>query len=301
MTPLAPLADQARRQLAAVLRSKVAGDDARAKAERIWGAEGPRWFGPDDPIWRVHADAAMFPAGIRALLLQSLHPLAMAGVAGHSGYKGDPWGRLQRTSEFLATTTFGTVEHAQEQIARVRSIHDRVRGKTADGRPYAASDPHLLTWVHVTEADSFLTAYQRYAVEPLTAAEADRYVEQTGVVARELGVPDPPTTVAGLQACIEAYRPELESTEAAREAARFLLVHPPLPPAARPGYAALAAGAVAMLPWWARLPLRLPWLPVTERLVGRPLGGLATATVRWAMSDATDERRRAAQQRGASA
>jgi uncharacterized protein (DUF2236 family) len=301
MTPLAPVADQARRQLAAVLRSKVAGDDARAKAERIWGAEGPRWFTPDDPIWRVHADAAMFPGGIRALLLQSLHPLAMAGVAGHSGYKGDPWGRLQRTSEFLATTTFGTVEHAQEQIARVRSIHDRVRGKAADGRPYSAADPHLLTWVHVTEADSFLTAYQRYAVEPLTAVEADRYVEQSGVVARELGVPDPPTTVAGLRACIEGYRPELESTEAAREAARFLLVHPPLPLAARPGYAALAAGAVAMLPRWARLPLRLPWLPVTERLVGRPLGGLATSTVRWAMSDATDERRRAALQRGASA
>ena len=300
MTPLAPVADQARRQLAAVLRSKVAGDDARAKAERIWGAEGPRWFTPDDPIWRVHADAAMFPAGIRALLLQSLHPLAMAGVAGHSGYKGDPWGRLQRTSEFLATTTFGTVEHAQEQIARVRSIHDRVRGKAADGRPYSAADPHLLTWVHVTEADSFLTAYQRYAVEPLTAAEADRYVEQSGVVARELGVPDPPTTVAGLRSCIEGYRPELESTEAAREAARFLLVHPPLPLAARPGYAALAAGAVAMLPRWARLPLRLPWLPVTERLVGRPLGGLATSTVRWAMSDATDERRRAALQRGTS-
>jgi uncharacterized protein (DUF2236 family) len=301
MTPLAPVADQARRQLAAVLRSKVAGDDARAKAERIWGAEGPRWFTPDDPIWRVHADAAMFPGGIRALLLQSLHPLAMAGVAGHSGYKGDPWGRLQRTSEFLATTTFGTVEHAQEQIARVRSIHDRVRGKAADGRPYSAADPHLLTWVHVTEADSFLTAYQRYAVEPLTAVEADRYVEQSGVVARELGVPDPPTTVAGLRACIEGYRPELESTEAAREAARFLLVHPPLPLAARPGYAALAAGAVTMLPRWARLPLRLPWLPVTERLVGRPLGGLATSTVRWAMSDATDERRRAALQRGASA
>lgn len=301
MTPLAPVADQARRQLAAVLRSKVAGDDARAKAERIWGAEGPRWFTPDDPIWRVHADAAMFPGGIRALLLQSLHPLAMAGVAGHSGYKGDPWGRLQRTSEFLATTTFGTVEHAQEQIARVRSIHDRVRGKAADGRPYSAGDPHLLTWVHVTEADSFLTAYQRYAVAPLTAEEADRYVEQSGVVARELGVPDPPTTVAALRERIEGYRPELESTEAAREAARFLLVHPPLPLAARPGYAALAAGAVAMLPRWARLPLRLPWLPVTERLVGRPLGGLATSTVRWAMSDATDERRRAALQRGASA
>lgn len=298
MTLLAPMADGARRQLAHALRSKVAGSDAQAKAERIWGAEGPRWFTPDDPIWRVHADAAMFPGGIRALLLQSLHPLAMAGVAGHSGYKGDPWGRLQRTSEFLATTTFGTIDHAQEQIARVRSIHDRVRGKAADGRPYSAGDPHLLAWVHATEADSFLTAYQRYAVVPLADAEADLYVQQGGIVASALGVVDPPTTVAELKACIEGYRPELESTAAAREAARFLLVHPPLPLAARPGYAALAAGAVAMLPRWARQPLRLPWLPVTERLVGRPLGGVATSAVRWAMADATDERRRAALRRG---
>ena len=183
MTLLTPVTDGARRQLAHALRSRVAGDDARVKAERIWGAEGPRWFTPDDPIWRVHADASMFPAGIRALLLQSLHPLAMAGVAGHSGYKGDPWGRLQRTSEFLATTTFGTIEDAEALIARVRGIHERVRGKAPDGRPYSASDPHLLKWVHVTEADSFLTAYQRYAVEPLTDAEADRYVEQSCVVA----------------------------------------------------------------------------------------------------------------------
>ena len=93
----------------------------------------------------------------------------MAGVAAHSGYKGDPWGRLQRTSTFLATTTFGTVEHAEAIIARVRAIHERVRGTAPDGRPYAASDPHLLRWVHITEVDSFLVAYQRFGAEPLTA------------------------------------------------------------------------------------------------------------------------------------
>jgi uncharacterized protein (DUF2236 family) len=281
---------RARTQLAHALRSRVAGDDAAAKARVIWGAEGERWFTPEDPIWRVHADAAMFPGGIRALLLQSLHPLAMAGVAGHSGFKGDPWGRLQRTSEFLATTTFGTIEHAEVLIARVRSIHERVRGKAADGRPYAASDPHLLQWVHVTEVDSFLAAFQRYASEPLTEAEADLYVEQTAVVAQRLGVVDPPLTTAALAATIEAYRPELESTPASREAARFLLLHPPLPLAAKPGYAALAAGAVALLPRWARRPLRLPWLPLTEMVLARPIGDAATATVRWAMTDPADVR-----------
>ena len=293
----ATVGERARRTLATALRSRVAGDDAARKAEVIWGAEGERWFTPEDPIWRVHADAAMFTGGIRALLLQSLHPLAMAGVAGHSGFKGDPWGRLQRTSEFLATTTFGTVEHATKQIQRVRRIHERVRGTAPDGRPYAASDPHLLRWVHITEADSFLTAYQRYAAQPLTAAEADVYVEQTSVVASLLGVVDAPMTRDGLTEAIEGYRPELSSTPEAREAARFLLVRPPLPVLARPGYAALATGAVALLPRWARWPLRLPWLPLTEQVLGRPIGGAATATVRWAMTAPDDVRTRALEAR----
>ncbi len=287
------LSERARRSLASALRSRVAGDDAARKAQVIWGAEGERWFTPEDPIWRVHADAAMFTGGIRALLLQSLHPLAMAGVAGHSGFKGDPWGRLQRTSEFLATTTFGTIEHASKQIDRVRRIHERVSGVAPDGRPYAASDPHLLRWVHITEADSFLAAYQRYAAQPLTSTEADLYVEQTSVVASLLGVIDAPLTRDALSEAIEGYRPELKSTPEAREAARFLLVHPPLPFLARPGYAALATGAVSLLPRWARWPLRLPWLPATEQLLGRPIGGAATATVRWAMTAPDDVRARA--------
>ena len=103
----------------------------------------------------------MFVGGIRALLLQSLHPLAMAGVAGHSGYRGDPWGRLQRTSYFLAVTTFGLASDAQAATRRVRAIHERVTGTAPDGRPYAAPDPRLLTWVHIAEADSFLCAHSR--------------------------------------------------------------------------------------------------------------------------------------------
>ena len=195
-----PLHDRLRRTVAVALRDRVAGEDNAAKAALIWDKPGERWFTEIDPIWRVHADAAMFAAGIRALLLQSLHPLAMAGVAGHSGYKGDPWGRLQRTSTFLATTTFGTIEDADALIARIRGIHKGVRGKAPDGRPYAASDPHLLKWVHIAEADSFLQAHQRYAVTPLTPAEADSYVAQSCVVATKIGVIDPPMTVAELDA-----------------------------------------------------------------------------------------------------
>ena len=278
-----PLHDRLRRVVAVALRDRVAGEDNAAKAALIWDKPGERWFTETDPIWRVHADAAMFVAGIRALLLQSLHPLAMAGVAGHSGYKGDPWGRLQRTSTFLATTTFGTIEDAETLIAKVRGIHEGVRGKSPDGRPYAASDPHLLKWVHIAEADSFLRTHQRYAVTPLTPAEADRYVAQTCVVATRLGVIDPPTTVTELDSAIASYRPELESTAAARDAARFLLLHPPLPWSARAGYGALAGAAVALLPQWARQHLALPYLPLAEQAIALPVGGAATSVIRWAL------------------
>ena len=278
-----PMNDRLRRTVALALRDRVAGKDNAAKAAIIWDKPGERWFTESDPIWRVHADASMFAAGIRALLLQSLHPLAMAGVAGHSGYKGDPWGRLQRTSTFLATTTFGTIEDAEALIGRIRGIHQGVRGKASDGRPYAASDPHLLKWVHIAEADSFLRTHQRYAATALTPAEADRYVAQACVVATRLGVIDPPTTVAELDAAIESYRPELDGTPAARDAARFLLLHPPLPWSARPGYGALAGAGVAMLPPWAREHLALPSMPLFERTIALPVGGAATRVIRWAL------------------
>ena len=273
-----------RGRLASAVRDRVAGPDGPKLARQIWDAPGERWFTPADPICRVHGDASMFAGGICALLLQSLHPLAMAGVAAHSGYRGDPWGRLQRTSHFLATTTFGTVADAEAAIARVRGIHAKVRGTAADGRPYAAADPHLLTWVHIAEIDSFLRAHQRFAREPLSPPEADTYVAQTAIVARLLGVPVPPTTVAQLHSAIAGYRGELRGTSAARDAARFLLLTPPLPLAARPGYGALAGAAVALLPGWARRPLRLPYLPLAERMVNLPVGDAATALIRWAMT-----------------
>ena len=278
-----PLHDRLRRSVAVALRDRVAGEDNAARAAVIWDSPGERWFTPADPIWRVHADAAMFVAGIRALLLQSLHPLAMAGVAGHSGYRGDPWGRLQRTSNFLATTTFGTIKDAEASIERVRGIHERVRGKSPGGHPYAASDPHLLKWVHIAEADSFLRTHQRYAGTPLTPAEADCYVAQSCVVATRLGIIDPPTTVSELDAAIESYRPELEGTPSARDAARFLLLHPPLPWSARPGYGTLAGAGVALLPLWARQQLALPYMPLAERTIILPLGGAATNVIRWAL------------------
>lgn len=245
---------------------------------------GPRWFAEDAPIREVHADAAMFVGGLRALLLQSLHPLAMAAVAGHSDYRGDPWGRLARTSHFLAVTTFGTAADAEKMVARIRAIHDRVTGTAPDGRPYAAGDPHLLGWVHVAEVDSFLAAHRRYGQRPLTAERRDRYIREAGEVSARLGVLDPPADHAELQARLKAYRPELAGTREARQAARFMLLQPPLPMAARPAYAVLAAAAVGTLPAWARWPLRLPYLPVAEATVVRLAGDSVVRTIRWAMS-----------------
>ena len=124
------------------------------------------------------------------------------------------WGRLARTSRFLAVTTFGTADDAQQAVDVVRSIHERVTGTMDDGTPYAASDPHLLMWVHVAEVDSFLRAHQRYGRDPLDQAGRDEYVAQTAEVARRLGVVDPPTTEAELAAMLAAYRPELRGDPA---------------------------------------------------------------------------------------
>lgn len=263
---------------------RVAGPDGPAKRDRIHGRPGPRWFEPDSAIVRVHADASMFIGGLRALLLQSLHPAAMRGVAEHSDYRLDTWGRLASTSTFLATTTFAAADDAESAVRAVRRIHERIVGTMPDGTPYAANDPHLLRWVHVAEAQSFLTAHQIYGAQPLDQAGRDEYVAQIAVVGRKLGVVDAPETEAELDAAIESYRPELRSTPEAREAARFILLTPPLPLLARPAYLTLAAAAVALMPRWTRLPLRLPWLPVTERTVVRALGTGATASIRWAMS-----------------
>ena len=273
-----------RQTLGRSLFGMVAGPDGTANRARIHETPGPRWFGEDRPIRRVHADASMFVGGLRALLLQSLHPLAMAGVAQHSDYRGDPWGRLQRTSTFLAVTTFGTATDAQRAVDRVRGIHQRVHGIAADGRPYRASDPHLLEWVHIAEVDSFLLAHQLYGANPLDQRGRDGYVGDTARVARALGVPDPPLSEAQLRERIEAFRPELSGTPAAREAARYLLLTPPLPIAARPPYGLLAATSVSMLPAWARMPLLLPYFPPVEATVIRMAGRVLVGGIRWAMT-----------------
>lgn len=277
------MVDGVRGRIGERLFARVAGPEGPARRARIHGTPGPRWFDEGAPVRRVHGDASMFVGGVRALLLQSLHPLAMAGVAAHSGYKGDPWGRLQRTSHFLAVTTFGPAADAEAMVRRIRAVHERVRGTAPDGRRYAASDPHLLRWVHIAEIDSFLAAHQRFGRRPLDQEGRDRYVAETARVAEALGAVEPPRSEAELRTQLEEYRPELAGTPAAREAARFILRTPPLPALARPPYAAIAGGAVTLLPRWTREELSLPWAPPVEAVVVRPAGAAITRTIRWAM------------------
>ena len=282
-TLIQPASEAARSWLGGQIRDRVVGAHPDAKAEAIFNAPGPRWFAADRPIHRVHSDASMFVGGLRALLFQSLHPLAMAGVAQHSDYRTDPWGRLQRTADFLAATTFGPADLAEQSIAIVRRVHERVVGTAADGRTYSANDPHLLHWVHLAELDSFLAAYRRYGASPLSRAEADAYVEDSGFIARKLGVENPPDSVVELRRQLQGFRPELRGTREARDAAKFLLIEPPVPLAARPAYLSLAGAAVALMPAWTRWPLRLPLLPVTERLIARPAGAVVTGLIRWSL------------------
>ena len=280
---MSEILEPVRRIVADAVRSRVVGPNAENRAQELFEAPGERWFAEDRPIRIIHADSCMFIGGLRALLFQSLQPLAMAGVASHSDYKADPWGRLQRTADFLAATTFGPATEAQRAIDMVKRVHTRVVGTADDGRPYSANDPHLLKWVHIAEVDSFLAAHAQFGEIELSPEQRDGYVLDMSRIASALGVIDPPTTVAELADQIASYRPELRTSAPARDAARYLLLTPPLPIYQRPIYGLLGAAAVSLMPLWTRFPLRLPWLPVSERTVVRPAAQTLTKTLRWAL------------------
>ena len=263
------------------LFARVAGPDGPAARDRIHNAPGPRWFAEGSPVRIVHGDASMFVGGMRALLLQSLHPAAMAAVAAHSGYRGDPWGRLARTSTFLAVTTFGTIDDATAAIDRVRRVHEHIRGVTAEGLEYFAGDPTLLRWVHVAEVDSFLRTHRAYGQRPLDAAGADEYVAQASRVAIALGAERVPESVAELAKALAEFRPDLGPSTAAREAADFLLHEPPVPRTLRPGYTLLARAAVASMPPWSFELLGLHRPGRAGSVAARTGGSVATRSIRW--------------------
>lgn len=212
------------------------------------------FFGPGSVTWRVSADLAVPVAGLRSLLMQALHPLAMAGVDQHSGWRQDPVGRLAATSGYVTTISFGDRATAERAAARVRRIHDHVRGvDTVTGLPYAAGDPALLLWVHVALVESSLVAGDLFGT-PLSTEDRDRYVEEMVVAAELVGVPRSlvPSSVAELERYISSVRPELRCTPAASESMAYLLAPAGLDEDVAEIWADVRDGAIAALPAWAR-------------------------------------------------
>jgi uncharacterized protein (DUF2236 family) len=212
------------------------------------------FFGPASVTWRMSGDLAGPVAGLRSLMMQALHPLAMAGVDQHSGWRQDPVGRLAATSAYVATVSFGERAAAERAAARVRRIHTRVRGvDEVTGRPYEAGDPGLLLWVHAALVDSDLVV-RRLLGTPLSPEDADRYVAEMVVAAELVAVPPGlvPSSVAELDQYISSVRPELRCTPAAAESMAYLLDPPGLDEDVAEIWQDVRDGAIAALPEWAR-------------------------------------------------
>ena len=229
----------------------------------------PGLYGPDSITWRVHGDPSMAVAGLRALLLQAVHPLAMAGVAQNSDFRADPWGRLFRTAEYVATTTFGTTREARVAAAQVRGIHRKLRATDPQtGEVFRVDREDLLRWVHVVEVESFLSTAVRSGLT-LSMEEQDAYYDEQAANGVLIGVGDVPRSVAQVADYYRQVRPQLRMTPAARQAARFVLF-PPMPrlvglaTPARPAWAALALTGATLMPRWARRMYDLPGLPTTD-------------------------------------
>jgi uncharacterized protein (DUF2236 family) len=238
-------------------------------------------FERDTPIRLVHADVVgMMTGGVRALLLQMLHPHALQGVLDHSNFREDMHGRLRRTARFIAVTTFGHRDEAMKAIDRVNRIHAKVGGTLPDGSAYAATNPRTLAWVHVTEAQSFLAGYLRHVRPTMPGHEQDEYYRQFAVIARALGADPVPETRREAEAIFRELRSDLGTSPEAREVAQLVLSQrPPGTPLAV--QTMITADAVTMLPDWARAMLRLQ-RPVLAALPARAATWGMGRTLRWA-------------------
>lgn len=238
-------------------------------------------FARDTPIRLVHADiVGMMSGGIRALLLQMLHPHALQGVLDHSNFREDMHGRLRRTARFIAVTTFGHRDDAMKAIDRVNRIHAKVGGVLPDGTTYSATNPRTLAWVHVTEAQSFLAGYLRHVRPSMPGHEQDEYYRQFAIIARALGADPVPETRREAEAIFRELRSDLQASAAAKEVAGLVLTQRSkgTPPGLQ---AMLGADAVAMLPPFARGMLGLSH-PGLAAMPARAATWGMGRTLRWA-------------------
>ncbi|WP_335337797.1 oxygenase MpaB family protein [Sphingomonas sp. Leaf230] len=240
-------------------------------------------FPPDSMIWRVHGDVvSMMVGGVSALLLQMLHPAVLAGVWDHSNFRTDMLGRLRRTARFIAATTYGERAEAEAAIARVRAVHSHIGGTLPDGTPYRADDPSLLAWVHVSEAWSFLAAWQHYGDRRLTLAQEDLYYAEFASIGSALGADALPRNRAGTNQALRNMQPALIADGRTREVARLVLNQKPGNPLAIPLQRTITQAAVDLLPNWARRMHGLRASPVFMKPVVRSGTRQVAKTLRWA-------------------
>jgi uncharacterized protein (DUF2236 family) len=252
----------------------------------------PGLFGPDSMPWEVHRDfTSMLIGGIASLLLQMLHPLALAGVWEHSNFRQDMLGRLRRTGQFVAGTTFAPTASVDWLIDKVRTIHLKVSGTAPDGRPYAASDPDLLTWVHVAEVSCFLAGYLRYCNPHLSRAEQDRYYAEIAVVAERLGARDVPKSCQAVAEYLAAMRPQLVCNERTVEICRVLFAAPAPSRAAAPASWLFMQAGIELLPDWTQQQLGLHQAAWQRPLIRAGVHSLAPL-LRWAVRSGAIHRSR---------
>ncbi|MGN4052111.1 oxygenase MpaB family protein [Pseudomonas sp. SM4] len=250
----------------------------------------PGLFGPDSVSWQVHGDfSSMLIGGISALLLQALHPLALAGVWDHSNFRQDMLGRLRRTSQFVSGTTFGSRRDADWLIEKVSTIHLQVVGTAPDGRPYAASDPDLLTWVHVAEVSNFLAAHLRYRNPQLSVSDQDRYYAEIAVVAERLGARDVPKSRLAVAEYLQGMRPQLLCDGRSREVLRLLLAAPAPSVLARPFGDLMMKAGIDLLPDWASDMLDVRQSSLQRQLI-RASVRRSAPLLRWAMRNGSVQR-----------
>lgn len=242
-----------------------------------------RLLAPGSPTFDVHADVTtMMIGGIASLLLQMLHPKALAGVWDHSNFRNDMGGRLRRTAAFIAVTTFGPKAQAEAAIARVKRIHASVGGTLPDGTPYRADEPETLAFVGAVEALAFLKAWRRYRDPLMSHAAQARYMADMAHIARLLGAHPMPETKAGAQSLLRRTRPQLRSDARTREVCRLLLSAPPPSPTLAPAHRLMLEAAVDLLPPWARAMHGLDAAGPMTPLVRAGATGMG-ALVRWAL------------------
>src|SRR5690606_24772510 len=252
----------------------------------------PGRVGPGSPCSKVHGDCtSIATGGSAAVLLQACHALDPAGGCGRAHLRQDLLGRLRRTGQFVSGATFGSRVDAQRLIERVRTIHLQVAGHAPDGRPYAASDPDLLTWVHVAEVSSFLKAHLRYLNPELPGSEQDRYYAEVARIAEALGARDVPRSRNEVANYFQTLRPQLQCDERSQEVLRILLNAPAPSALAKPFGALMMQAGIELLPDWASEQFRLQQGSRQRQLIR--LGVRCTAPLlRWAVRNGSVHRAR---------